>query len=118
MKHNIFVIILLAIACSVAVATTLKPVETKSPDEEFTFSIRRSTPQEAASGNLYHKYIAFMKNLETSKQDLKNERSAEEIDWNKIVNIGKQIWDIVVKNQPTYEIKNATANVVPVREIF
>jgi hypothetical protein len=125
-KHSrVAVLLVIALIFGEAIARTTKPassfsklvLEEEQPEEEFTITIRRSDPQEAASGNQYEQYTTLMKNIGESLHGSKVERTVADDDptnWDKVINIGKQIWDIIVKNHPTYEIKNSTANVVPV----
>jgi hypothetical protein len=90
-------------------------------NEDLTFSIRRLAPHEAARGNLYHLYQAHMARLNGSLP-LANEKGNPTpdggIDWQAVANIGKQVWDIIVKNQPTSDVKTAYGAAVPVSKIL
>jgi hypothetical protein len=129
-KHSrVAVLLVIALIFGEAIARTTKPassfselvLEEEQPDEEFTITIRRSDHQEATSGNQYEQYTTFMKNIGESLHGSKVERTVADDDptnLDKVINIGKQIWDIIVKNHPAYEIKNSTANVVPVSRLL
>lgn len=92
----------------------------KESNEDLTFSIRRLEPHEAARGNMYHIYQEQMARLNGSllEAEVPKQGSAAGIDWVTIANIGKQVWDVIVKNQPTSDIKTAYGAAVPVSQIY
>jgi len=112
--QQIVAILLLSLAIF-ASALTIKPaigLNSLQSAEDLTFSIRRLEPHEAAQGNMYHLFKEHMASLNSSIPRVV--RGAQAIDWGTITNIGQQIWDIIVKNQPTSSIKTAFGSAVPV----
>ncbi len=82
--------------------------------EELTFKIRRLEPHEAARGNLYHLYKEHMARLNESVARAERGLQFDGVDLGSMINIGKEVWDIIVKNQPTSVVKVNYGTATPV----
>src|SRR4051794_5797960 len=38
---------------------------------------------------------------------------SEAIDWGTVINVGKKVWEIVEKNQPTLQVQTSSASALP-----
>jgi hypothetical protein len=78
--------------------------------ETLEMTIEEVDPATLPKGKYDYLYEHVLRNLTNG---VAIEPMASAIDWGMVVNVGKKIWEIVEKNQPTLQVQTSSASALP-----